>query len=167
MSINANNRHLISHSYLTTSNWIMPACTSQSLPPLRPWLTPHFRQGWGCSRLAPSDLGLANPRIISTNPVSRVAVCFAINSTTPSTRAAVPQTSLPTSKCQRQLSANVYCPRSSHLIVLLHASSKIVQPLKYLIRGTSLTLALLSRPLREIRIQNRILCIYQKGARPS
>ena len=43
MSINANNRHLISYSYLTTSNWILPVCKSQS--------------------------GLTNPRIISTNLV--------------------------------------------------------------------------------------------------
>jgi len=91
LSINANNRHLMSHSYLTTSHWIMPVCTSQSLPPLRPCLTPH--RGCECtSHLAPSDLGLANPRIISTNPVSRVAVCFAINSIAPSSRLAIPQT---------------------------------------------------------------------------
>ncbi len=51
VSINANGRHLISHSYqryLTISNWIMPVYTSQFLPPLRPFLTLQFRQGWGC-----------------------------------------------------------------------------------------------------------------------
>jgi hypothetical protein len=68
VSINANNRHLISHSYLTISIWKMPVCTSQSLPPLRPCLSP----------------GLA------------------INSTTSNAGAAIPQTSLPTSKCQPQ-----------------------------------------------------------------
>ncbi len=51
---NANNRHLISHPYLTTSNWIMPVCTSQSLPPLRPCLPLHFRQGLGASVLSAS-----------------------------------------------------------------------------------------------------------------
>jgi hypothetical protein len=45
VSINASNRHLTSHSCLTTSNWIMPVYTSQSLPPLCPCLTTHFRQG--------------------------------------------------------------------------------------------------------------------------
>ena len=35
VSINTNIQHLISH-YLTILNWIMPVCTSQSLPPLRP-----------------------------------------------------------------------------------------------------------------------------------
>jgi hypothetical protein len=115
VSFNANNRHLISDSYLTRSNWTMPVCTSQSLPPLRPGLAPRFRQGWGCectSRLAPPDLWFADPRIISSNPVSRAAVCFAINSTTSSTRVA-PQTSLPTPKCQRQPPRKSVLPHES------------------------------------------------------
>jgi hypothetical protein len=55
MSISANNQHLISHSYLTISNWIMPVCTSQSLPPFSPCLPLHFRQGWGASVLSSSQ----------------------------------------------------------------------------------------------------------------
>ena len=77
----------ITNSFLTTSNWILPVHTHRSLPPLRPCLTSHFRQGWSCEctfRLAPSDLGFAGPRIIPTNPSSRAAVCFAINFTTSS-----------------------------------------------------------------------------------
>ncbi len=35
-------------------------------------------------------IGFANPRIVSTNPVSRAAVFFAINSTTSRSRAAIP-----------------------------------------------------------------------------
>ena len=105
MSINANIQHLLSHSYLTILNWIMPVCTSQSLPPLRPCLTSHFRQGWGCEctfRLAPPDFGFDNFRIKSTNPVSQAVVYFAISFITSSTRAAIHQTSLPIPKCQRQ-----------------------------------------------------------------
>jgi hypothetical protein len=116
VSINANNRHLISHSYLPISNLIMPVCTSQSLPPLRPCLTSHFRQGWGCectSRLAPSDLGFVSPRIILTNPVSQAVVCFAISFTTSSTRAVIPQNSLLTPKCQRQPPRQYALPHES------------------------------------------------------
>jgi hypothetical protein len=105
VSINTNNRHLISHSYLPMPNWIMPVRTSQSLPLLRPCLTSHFRQVWGrecTSRLAPPDLGFGNPRIISTDPISQAVSCFAISSTTSRTRAAIPQTSLPTLKCHHQ-----------------------------------------------------------------
>jgi hypothetical protein len=47
-----------------------------------------------------------------------------------------------------------------HLVVLMHASSKIVHPLKYLICGTSLTFAPLFQPLREIRAQDHILCSF-------
>ena len=49
---------------------------------------------------------------------------------------------------------------SFRLVVLIHASLKVSQPLEYLIRGTSLVLTFtpLSRPVREIRTENRILC---------
>jgi hypothetical protein len=167
VSISANNRHRISYSYLTTSNWIVTVCTSQSSPPLRPCLTPNFRQGWGCectSRLAPTDLGFAYPRIISTNPVSRGALCFAINSNTPRTRAAIPPR-LPFLHQNVNFLANMHCTTSPSLIlrlvVLMHASLKIAQPLEYFIRGTSWvsTFTRLYRPLREIPTQNCILCV--------
>jgi hypothetical protein len=54
VSFNVNNWHLISHSSLTISNWIVLVCTSQSLPPLHPCLPLHFRQGWGASVLCAS-----------------------------------------------------------------------------------------------------------------
>ena len=121
MSINANTRHLMSHSYLTISNCIMPVCTSQSLPPLRPCLTSHshFRQGWGCEctfHLAPPDFGFDNFRIKSTNPVSQAVVYFAISFTTSCTL--------------------ILC-----LDVLMHASLKIAQPLEYFLRSTVLVLS--------------------------
>jgi hypothetical protein len=83
--MDTNDRHLISHSFLTTSNWITLVNTPRSLPPLQPCITFCFRQGWGCKctfRIATPDLGFAGPRIIPTNPSSMDVVCFAINSTT-------------------------------------------------------------------------------------
>jgi hypothetical protein len=43
----------------------------------------------------------------------------------------------------------------------LHTSFKIAQPLEYFLRDTALVLPFipLSRSLREIRAQNRILCV--------
>jgi hypothetical protein len=156
----------------------MPVHTPQSLPPLRPCLNAHFRQVWGCKctlRLAPTDLGFSNPRIIPTNPASRDAVCFAINSTTSSSRVAISQTSLPTPKCQRQLPRQYASPTSPFLIfrlvVLVHASLKIAQPLENkltspwpcacLTQKCSLVLTFtpLSRTLCKIRTQNRIVCV--------
>jgi hypothetical protein len=63
----------MSHSCLTTSNWMMPVHTPQSLPPLRPCLTAHFRQGLGCKRtprLAPPDLGFVLLLPLSLLPLS-------------------------------------------------------------------------------------------------
>ena len=103
-------------------NWIMPDCTSQSLPPLRPCLTSHFRQGWGCEctfRLAPPDFGFDNFRIKSTNPVSQAVVYFAISFITSSTRAAIPQTSFPTPNANVNLLAKLRCPTSPSLFLRL------------------------------------------------
>ena len=95
-----NDRHLILHSFLTTTSWILLVHTPRSLPPLCPRLTSNFRRVWGCEcafRLAPRDLGFASPRIIPTSPSSRAGGLLAINSTTHSSRAATPRTSPPTS----------------------------------------------------------------------
>ena len=74
-------------------------------------------------RLAPPDLGVASPRIKSTNPVSQAVVCSAISFTTSSPRAAMRHTSLPTSNAIVDLLANLHCPTSPslvlHLVVLL------------------------------------------------
>jgi hypothetical protein len=120
-------------------NWIMPDCTSQSLPPLRPCLAPHFSQGWGCectSRLAPPDLGFANPRIISTNPVSRAA--RVLPSTPQLLVLGQPYPSLPFlhQNANVNLLANMHCPTSPSLIlrlvVFMHASLKIAQSILHL-----------------------------------
>ena len=141
---------------------IVSVCTSQSLPPLRPCLTPHFRQGWGCectSRLASPDLGFADPRIVSTNPESRPAVC--LRSTPLLLVLGLPYLRLPFlhPNATVNLLANMCCLSSPSLIlrlvVFIHASLKFAQPLEYFIRCTSLVLTLtsLSRPLRKIRTQ--------------
>jgi hypothetical protein len=36
---------IISHSFLTTTDWILPAHTPRSFPPFLPCLASHFRQG--------------------------------------------------------------------------------------------------------------------------
>jgi hypothetical protein len=61
VSIDANNQHLIPHSYLTKLHWIMPVYTSQTLPPLCPCLPLHFRQGWGASVLSASHPHFGRP----------------------------------------------------------------------------------------------------------
>ena len=54
----------------------------------------------------------ASPRIKSTNPFSQAVVCSAIIFTTSSTRAAMPQTSLPTPNASVNLLVNLHCPTS-------------------------------------------------------
>ena len=81
------------------------------------------------------------------------------------------QTSLPTPHADVNLLAN-HCPTSPslflRLVVLLHASFKIAQPLEYFLRDTALVLPFipLSRPLCEVRAHNRILCVRNKDIRP-
>ena len=117
--IYTNDRHLMSHSFLTTLNWILLGHTPRSLPPLRPCFTSHFTQGWGCEctfRLALPDLGFASPRIIPTSPSSRAIVCFAINSTTQSSRADIPRTHLPLHNANANFLADMHRhPRVPHL----------------------------------------------------
>jgi hypothetical protein len=145
----------------------MPVHTPQSLPPLRSCLTAHFRQRWGCKctlRLAPPDLGFANPRIIPTNPASRAAC--ALSSTPLRLVPGLPYPRLPFLHQNANVNflANMHRPRVPHslrLVVLVQVSLKIAQPLDHLIHGNSLVLTFtpLSRSLREIRTQNRILCV--------
>jgi hypothetical protein len=77
----------------------------------------------------------------------------------------MPQASLPTPNANVNLLANLNCPTSPSLFlslfVLLHASIKIAQSLEYFLRDTALVLPFipLSRPLCEVRAQNRILCV--------
>jgi hypothetical protein len=56
----------------------------------------------------------------------------------------MPQTSLPTPNANVNLLANLRCPTSPslflRLVVLLHASFKIAQPLEYFLRNTALVL---------------------------
>jgi hypothetical protein len=76
----------------------------------------------------------------------------------------MPQTSLSTPNANVNLLANLHCLTSPSLflhLVVLHASFKIAQPLEYFLRDTALILPFipLSRPLCEVRAQNRILCV--------
>jgi hypothetical protein len=74
-------------------------------------------------------------------------------------------TSLPTPKSNVNLLANLHYPTTPMLVlrivVLLHASFKIAQPLEYFLRDTDLVLPFIpiSRPLCEVRAQNLILCV--------
>jgi hypothetical protein len=66
---------LISHSFLTTTNWILPAHTPRSLPPLIPCLAFHLRQGRVASVLPaphPPIKGLPIPKSSPPIPSSRV-----------------------------------------------------------------------------------------------
>jgi hypothetical protein len=67
----------ISHSFLTTTNWTLPAHTPRSLPPLLPCLVSHFRQ----DRVAsvppaphPPIKGLPIPKSFPPIPSSRGVV---------------------------------------------------------------------------------------------
>ena len=137
VSMDANDRHLISQSFLTTSSWILSVHTLLSLPPLRPCLAAHFRQGWDCEctlRLATSDLGFANPRIIPTYPASRAAVRFVLPSTTSKLVPGLPYPRLLFLHQNANVNflANMHCPRvprsSAALLSSCRPHSKLPSP---------------------------------------
>jgi hypothetical protein len=83
------------HSFLTTTNWILPAHTPRSLPPLLLCLASHFRQGRVASvppAPHPPIKGLPIPKSFPPVPSSRVVLRFVLSPfTTSSSRAARPQ----------------------------------------------------------------------------
>ena len=68
---------LISHTFLTTTHWILPAHTPRSFPPFLPCLASHFRQGRVASvppAPHPPTKGLPIPKSFSPIPSSQVVV---------------------------------------------------------------------------------------------